>query len=116
MWSASKSSLTSTLPGRACRNALVSALWRYGEEDGARTSVESGGSVPDCDILAGTAVIFSNVAQCDHNTRPSSLPSKMWPASMGRLSSHIADLDSAEVASRAATSASFDVPASSLAL
>ena len=67
----------------------------------------SGRSVPDCDILAGTAVIFSNVAQCDHNTRPNSLPSKMWPASMGRLSSHMADRDSAAVASKAATSSSF---------
>ncbi len=44
-----------------------------------------------------------------------SLPSKMWPASMGRLSSHMADRDSAAVASRAATSSSSDLPTSSLA-
>ena len=51
----------------------------------------------------------------DHNTRPSSRPSKMRPASMGRLSPHMADLDSAEAASRAAASSSFELPASSLA-
>ena len=42
------------------------------------------------DILK--AVIFSNVAQCAHDTRPSSRPSKMRPVSMGRLRSPMAGL------------------------
>ena len=80
MWSASKSSLTSTLPGRACTKALVSALCAYGEETGSDLRGERAFGPRLRHPGRERAVIFSNVAQCDHNTRPNSLPSKMWPA------------------------------------
>ena len=60
--------------------------------------------------------VSRTVAGIDHRTAPSCLASKMCPASMGCLSSHMADLDRVEVASRAAISSAFDLSASSLAL
>ena len=86
----SKLNLTSTLPGWAWRKALVRALWAM-EKRRVRVSVASGGSVPDWDIPVGTPVILSNVEQWDQRTRPSSRPSRMWPASMGPRISHMAD-------------------------
>ena len=58
---------------------------------------------------------FANVSVCDQSTRPSPLPSKMWPWSMGRLNSHMAVFDSEEVAASVAVSSSFDSPASFMA-
>ena len=52
----------------------MSALCAMEKEAGSGSSTARGGSVPDWDISAGTAVTFAKVSVCDQSTRPSSLP------------------------------------------
>ena len=86
------------------------------ENSAPRVAMGRGGSTPDCTSSAGMEEMVEKVAARDSNTPPSSIPSKISPISIGCLSSHIADLDSAEVSSSVDISSSFDLSASSFAL
>ena len=62
--------------------------------------------MPDWTSSVGIEVIVVNVEAWELSTRPNSLPSKMGPASMGCLNSHMVDFDRACVASSLAINSS----------